>query len=440
MARIDGASGLLERLAGADCWLTLARIAVTLARIAGAHWPSSPAQEVPLHSAAISSVRSWVITLLRQLLMSCCLRSGGAARGALPLAVAVIVVCGLFVSPGARAAEGDALLEVDQPLAGHGAAEQQVALQEALRRVLVRLSGRQDMGRSAGMLRAFAEPHRYAAKMAFAVTGAGEVLRVQFARPALESLLKSAGLPLWSARRPTLVLWLLTDAPRRGVIGRNSSDGLLAALRAEARERGLPLVVPLGDAGEAGTVTTAVDAKVFTPVAAVSGRYGSQVALVGRVRNAGGGRDGQWWLIDPFSTQNIVLSGATTADQASAAIEWAIRRVASSANARTADGPLVAYPAIVTGVHTFDDYAGVLNAIRDSKVVNEVDVTAYGDDRLDLLLRSRVPFSILARGVAGAAGLSVPFAEREASAPAPDGAVTTAAAEQSIRLRWSGSR
>ena len=377
----------------------------------------------------------WVITLLRRLPMLfrlCCVRA----------VAALLAASALLFAHGVRATEGDALYDVDQALATHSPAAQKLALQAALRRVLVRVSGKRDVGTSAGMLRAFAEPHRYTTQRAFVTTPAGEVLRVRFERTAVESLLKSAGLPLWTAHRPTLVLWLLNDAPRRGISGRNSSDVLLAALRAEAQERGLPLVVPLGDAGEANAVTTAVDTKVFAPIASVSNRYGSQVALVGRMKDGAGAqaglRSGQWWLIDPFGMQNVLLPAAPLPDQAGAAIEWAIRRVASPANARAGAGAVLGYPVVVTGVRTFEDYAGVLNSIKALEVVNDVDVTAYAGDQLDLQVRSRLPFAILARGIATARGLTVALTDTPAAAAAgtAETGTATAAAGQQIRLRW----
>ena len=387
----------------------------------------------PLHSRLLDDTPKMLIVLRRQLslLVSLCCLCG------------VIAIGNLLSVSDAFGAEGDALLEVDQPLASHAPAEQKRALQEGLRRVLVRVSGRRDVGTSPGMQRAFGEPQRYTEQMALAQAATGEVLRLRFNRAAVESLLKSSGLPLWSARRPTLVLWLITDAPRRGVIGRNSSDGTLAAVRAEAKDRGLPLVVPLGDAEESAAVVGAIEAKVQTPIAGVSARYGSQVALVGRLKRGGGSRanaggvgvaaagqslvgqlltgqslTGQWWLVDPFGVQTVTLPAASIAEEAAAAVEWAIRRVASPANARSATGAVVGYAALVGGVRSFTDYAGVLNSIKALEVVNDVDVMAYDGDQLELRIPSRLPFAVLARGIAAARGLTVALGDRPTPAAA----------------------
>ena len=366
------------------------------------------------------------------------------------------VLLASLLAYGESARGADALLDVDQPLVTHSLPDQKLATQTALQRVLVRVSGRRDLGSSPGMGRAMSEAHRYASQMSFATTPTGEVLRLHFERASVESLLRSVGLPVWpSAHRPTLVLWLLADAPRRGIIGRNSSDPLLAALRAEAKERGLPVVVPVGDAGEADIVTAAaLDARVFAPVAKASSRYGSQVALVGRIRSGVGKQSGldagltklsgQWWLVDPFALQNVSLPATSVEEQATAAIEWAIRRVSSPANARTASGPLMNYPITVSGVNSFQDYAGVLNTIKNLEVVNFVDVTEFSGDELSLRVRTRLPFATLARGVAAARGLTVVTSESTGSVGSATGETDAAqtatialtSSAQAIHLQW----
>jgi len=87
-----------------------------------------------------------------------------------------------------------------------------------------------------------------------------------------------------------MVLWLVIDGSRRAWSRANSSDLLLAALRAEARERGLPMQVAAGDEGEVAAVPpTAADADAIAALIARIEPLCTQIALVGHVAGAAGG-------------------------------------------------------------------------------------------------------------------------------------------------------
>lgn len=337
----------------------------------------------------------------------------------------------------ARADALDALLEIDAPLSSHDPAEQKLALQSALRLVLMRFSGHGDLGSSPGLMRALELPHRYTTRMAFVATPKGEVLRIGFNRAAVESLLKTAGRSVWMAHRPTLVLWLVSDGPRHGLLGRNSSDPLLVALHEQAKARGLPLAIATGDAGEA-SLAAGIDAKAFAPLVTASQRYGSQMALAGRVHASGaGGVSGQWALIDPYGAQNVALQSATPLEQAAAVIDWAIRRLLADADPHIATAAPQNFQVRVTGINNFADYAGAITALKGLKLIKEVDVTVFVDDTLSLRVVSPAPFPSFARALAAAPGMTVVLDDVAANADGSDASEQDG--PQAVHLAWTGT-
>ena len=119
---------------------------------------------------------------------------------ALACIVACIVACGATVE--ARAAV--ALYEATVPLQGATAEARAAGMAEALRAVAVRASGRRDAATNPTI--GAASPERYVQRYS---TTAGRMLKVGFDGPAIERLLQQAGLPLWPAERPRIVI----DAP-----------------------------------------------------------------------------------------------------------------------------------------------------------------------------------------------------------------------------------
>jgi hypothetical protein len=113
---------------------------------------------------------------------------------------ACIVACGATVE--ARAAV--ALYEATVPLQGATAEARAAGMAEALRAVAVQASGRRDAATNPTI--GAASPERYVQRYS---TTAGRMLKVGFDGPAIERLLQQAGLPLWPAERPRIVI----DAP-----------------------------------------------------------------------------------------------------------------------------------------------------------------------------------------------------------------------------------
>lgn len=135
---------------------------------------------------------------------------------ALATALACVVACGAPIE--ARAAV--ALYEVTVPLNGVTAEDRTAGMADALRAVAVQASGRRDAAGNPTI--SGANPEKYVQRYS---TTADRMLKVGFDGRAIEQLLQEAGLPLWPAERPLVLI----DAP---VVD-------LAAVESVAKRRGV---------------------------------------------------------------------------------------------------------------------------------------------------------------------------------------------------------
>ena len=124
-------------------------------------------------------------------------RQAGQARAA---ALACMLAC---TAPVAALAAVP-LYEVIVPLAGVTAEDRAAGMVDALRAAAVKASGRREAADNPAI--AGANPERYVQRYS---TTADRMLKVGFDGRAIEELLQRAGLPLWPAERPLVVI----DAP-----------------------------------------------------------------------------------------------------------------------------------------------------------------------------------------------------------------------------------
>ena len=123
----------------------------------------------------------------------------------------------LLVVASARAVTVPNLYETAQPVDG----SRDAAFVEALKTVLVRVSGQRDAALRVGEI---SDPRKYVQRFGFT---AGNVLEVGFDAASVDQLLSKAGLPIWGRERPATVVmfgveeaggawrWLAADTPAR---------------------------------------------------------------------------------------------------------------------------------------------------------------------------------------------------------------------------------
>ena len=208
----------------------------------------------------------------------------------------LFVVALSFLSLTALAAPTSGLYQVRTAVASQQPEERAAALNRALDILIVRLTGNPDVLQSAAVAELRKDPQQLVSQ--FGVEGSNLV--VDFDPLTTESRLRQAGLALWSANRPLLLVWWLNETDGTSTLVGDGQE-LAAPLQTAAQNRGLPISLPLADLQEQLVVTadnlTASQPDALLPV---SQRYAAD-ALLGVVAQPVDGKwQGQWrlWLGD----------------------------------------------------------------------------------------------------------------------------------------------
>lgn len=201
--------------------------------------------------------------------------------------------CAVAVEVGAAEA-GEALWRVSVPVLDQGASARRSAERDAFSALLVRVTGRSSVPVLAGLRSAMRTPQRYYTSSAYArrdVRARLEdpenrpwLLVIDFDARSVTELLASEGIPVWTTRRPDLLVWMLyeDETGARRLIGEEDPAGTTLLERADAR--GLTVFLPALDLTDLASFSLAEawigDGDVL---ARASRRYGSEYFFVLRI-------------------------------------------------------------------------------------------------------------------------------------------------------------
>jgi len=236
--------------------------------------------------------------------------------------------------------------EVAVPLKGTTAEDRAAGMADALRAVAVKASGRREAANSPAITGA--NPAKYVQRYS---TTADKMLKVGFDGRAIEQLLQQAGLPLWPAERPLVVI----NAP---VTDR-------AAVESAAQSRGVPLEWGAG----AGATPPSAGIAVLTGVPSGS-EFAWTFAHDGRTTEVRG------------SAQDGVHLAADTL-----AARYAPASTRSSSNLTLR----------VDGMDDLADYSGLLAYLRELSLVRGVEVESLDGTVITLRLVVRGDRELLGR-------------------------------------------
>ena len=301
----------------------------------------------------------------------------------------LIGLLALLPALAARAA-GEDLARIEVPVADRSPVSRDAALAEALEGVLVRLTGVAAPRALPGADALLDRPARFLRTFQYRQgPEGGLLLEVTFEPAALEQAVRAAGLPLWGRDRPDVLLWLAVerDGQRRLLASDDEQSAEGQALKAAARRRGLPLVLPLMDLEDRRAIGVAdVWGGFVERAVAAARRYGAPAVVIGRVERLSGGWRGRWTLV----MGDEMLSWTSEGTHAEAAIAGGIDGLADRLAARLAvrSGGLDTGHLLleVEGVTGLADYARVLRHVETLDAVRSVRLQRLqaGSMRLEL--------------------------------------------------------
>ena len=291
-----------------------------------------------------------------------------------------------------------ALYEAEVAWSDQGAGERASAFRQALRQVLVKVTGLRRFA-DAAQIDALVENaqglvQQYQLRTVALDLGETSVqeprLWARFDEGAVERLVRQAGLPVWSRPRPSVLVWVAAENEGALLVaGTEGSAGIAEMLQRGAASRGVSLVLPLLDLQDqalAGPPGLWVEAE--ERLRAASQRYQPGSILIGRI-DRGVLWEAQWSLLLPGAAQRWKTEGDVLDLVIAEGVQEAIDALAAQFMSTVPETGGAAIVVSVSGVHDFMGYARTMRYLESLDEVESVDVLAVVSGRLRLGLKLR---------------------------------------------------
>ncbi|GAC1036185.1 DUF2066 domain-containing protein [Pseudomonas sp. No.117] len=358
-------------------------------------------------------------------------------RLVLPLLASLLVL-----SPLARAEVVDNLYQVREPVDSQQPDERNAALKRALQELAGRLTGNPQAGQTPALASALAAPESLITQYGYDA-GPPQVLVVNFDPAATERALGQAGLSVWGANRPVVMVWWLNDADSGASL---LGDGQPASVGVQrgAQRAGLPIRLPLADLSEqlAGTAAN-IDASDPTALRQASERYGANALLAVHAKPQGNGWQAQWRLWNGSSAEQ----GSSQAADQDALATAVLQEVGARLSKKFVSRPGTTQPlTLVADNSTFERYAQLQKVLEplSSRLVKAegsqltYDLTANPDQlQAQLNLAGLQPAAAPAAAASPAATGTAPVdANAAPTAPAAQSAPAAQPGRTTLYFRW----
>jgi len=251
---------------------------------------------------------------------------------------------------------------------------QAAAFQDAMREVIVRVTGERNGDSAPALADLISGAQRYVQK--YRSLPASKVT-IGFDGAKVASIIAAAGRPVWGRERPVTLIWLAVDdgAGRRRLIGADDSSDTRTQIDAAADSRGVPVLWPRLDAADNSRISAAdVWSGSLQRLTDAAERYRADALLVGKA--SAGYAD--WTLLVAGETRQL-RGGVTDGVQALA------DRLAELLAASSAE-PLQPASLDIAGVDSLAAYADVLASLEASSLIRSVAVSELAGDRAVLTL------------------------------------------------------
>ena len=280
------------------------------------------------------------------------------------------------------------LYEANVPMAERSESAQASAFQDAMRQVLVRVTGRRDAGEDPALAPLVNDARRYVQQ--FRVVGGNQFV-AGFDGERVERAVVDAGQPLWGHERPaTLVVLAVGEASGRSVLTTSSTGELKQAVQRGAQLRGLPILWPEAARPIIAAQFAGESAQSLREIGA---RYGADAVLAGVSAAPGAGSAIRWTLVQGEETNQW---RGTAEEGPHGAADWFARAFAAGSDS-SGDGAAVAIT--VSGVSDLRAYASVTEYLQSLTLVQALAVDEVAGDNVVYRARVRGGAERLARAI-----------------------------------------
>ncbi|OOV88109.1 DUF2066 domain-containing protein [Oceanospirillum linum] len=292
----------------------------------------------------------------------------------------VAVWLGVFVSLPAMAVQVDGLFKSERLVPDQSAEQRSAAVKDGLEEVLVRVSGHRETLQHKSVQALLQQAESYLAQFSYKVNAQSKQqpyrLNMQFDGPSLIKALSNAQLSVWGGNRPSVLTWLAIQGPNGRFIVNSENNPLLAEVfEAEAKRRGVPLVLPLLDLEDERLVSVSdIWGQFSDRISAASVRYAPDAVYSGRFYRSSSGWNAHWQL-QVGSQRQVIRLQADQVRELFAKSADALAEVLAEKYAVIVSGASSGdYAFKVVGLKSVADYAKLNHYLNSLQVVGRVEV------------------------------------------------------------------
>lgn len=156
---------------------------------------------------------------------------------------------------------------------------------DAMRQVLVKMTGSQESLSNTGVLQALKDANDYILSYEYYFEDNQRKYKAVFDKVKIEALIRQEKLPLWGAQRPEAIVWLaFSNANGINVVADNDNSNLRKAVKQYSQARGVQMLLPLMDLDDALALSkTDVWARFLPVLQKASERYNSEYLVTARI-------------------------------------------------------------------------------------------------------------------------------------------------------------
>lgn len=300
----------------------------------------------------------------------------------------IAVGLGLLISLPAMAVQIEGLFESERLVSDQSAEQRTAAVKAGLADVLVRVSGHERTLEHESIKALLERAESYLAQFSYQTNekAAGTDqpafrLSMRFDGPSLIKVLSDAQLSVWGSNRPSVLTWLAIQGPNGRFVVNNENNPLLAeVLAAEAKRRGVPVLLPLMDLEDERLVSVSdIWGQFSDRISAASVRYSPDAVYSGRFYRSGSGWNAYWLVQIGSQRQAIELKSDDVRELFAKSVD-ALAEVLAEKYAVVVSGTSSGdYAFKVVGLKSVEDYAKLNHYLNSLQVVGRVEVARVDD-------------------------------------------------------------
>ncbi len=279
---------------------------------------------------------------------------------------------------------------------------QKRAGKSAFQQVIVKLSGDLSVLENLEVKRSATNFEQYLVSSTFIQDGDKLIYQAEFNEQKIVDLLRSENLNVWGKRRPSGLLWLVIEndvSKSKSLITQSSSSQYLDVVQQSAYDRGVELLMPIGDLTDSMNVTALdVWGLYSSSIFNKSIRYGTNYVVGARVGivfddfSASEKLQLSYFITNGQTIETNEIVGDSTPDLIARFVNEYASYLAALYSIGASDTGLI-YPVTlnISNVNTLVKYRQVLDILTSLTVTQKVELKAQSKDVASFMLTSNVP-------------------------------------------------